>query len=210
MTESHSRPDESHSRQVILDRLRSHAVAPVPLPQIDPDLLIRFDDPVAQFTATAKSVGATVHRIGEPGEVVSRLEELESFRQARQTASLVPAAFTGNTSLAAMDDPHELKDLDWLVAQGEFGVAENGAIWIPAIDVPHRVSFFITQHLAIVLPTTAIVPHMHAAYERIGPGIAENFGVFVSGPSKTADIEQSLVLGAHGCRTLTIFLCDSP
>lgn len=201
---------ESHSRQVILDRLRSHAVAPVPLPRIDPDRLIRFDDSVAQFTATATAVGATVHRIGHPEEVVARLEELEAFRGARQTASLVPTAFAGNTSLAAVDDPHELKDLDWLIAKGEFGVAENGAIWMSATGVPHRVSFFITQHLAIVLPATAIVPHMHAAYERIGPGIAENFGAFISGPSKTADIEQSLVLGAHGCRTLTIFLCDSP
>lgn len=201
---------ESHSRQVILDRLRSRAVDPVALPPIDANLLIRFDDLVAQFTAAATAVGATVHRVSRADEVGARLEELESFREARVTASLAPDAFTGNTSLAAVDDPHELKDLDWLVAQGEFGVAENGAIWMPATGVPHRVSFFITQHLAIVLPAAAIVPHMHAAYERIGSGISKNFGVFISGPSKTADIEQSLVLGAHGCRTLTIFLCDTP
>lgn len=200
---------ESPSRQGILDRLRSRTVEPIPLPQIDPDVLIHFDDPLAHFTLTASGVGAAVHRIGQLEEVPAVLEELEAFRDARQVASLVPAAIEGNTSLDGFDDPHALKDLDWLIARGDFGVAENGAIWMPATGVPHRVSFFITQHLAIILPASAIVPHMHAAYERIGPTIARDFGVFISGPSKTADIEQSLVLGAHGCRTLTIFLCDS-
>lgn len=200
---------DSNSRQGILDRLRSRIVDQIPLPQIDPELLIHFDDPVAHFTATATSVGAAVHRVGHVAEVAAVLEGLDEYRQARQIASLVPAAVEGNTPLDALDDPHALKDLDWLIAPGEFGVAENGAIWMPAAGVPHRVSFFITQHLAIVLPTSAIEPHMHAAYERIGPTIAHHFGVFISGPSKTADIEQSLVLGAHGCRTLTIFLWDS-
>ena len=36
------------------------------------------------------------------------------------------------------------------------------------------------------------------------------YGVFISGPSKTADIEQSLVIGAHGAGSLTIFILDQP
>ena len=46
---------------------------------------------------------------------------------------------------------------------------------------------------------------MQHAYERIGSS-NPNFGTFIAGPSKTADIEQSLVLGAHGPKTLTVFL----
>jgi L-lactate dehydrogenase complex protein LldG len=38
----------------------------------------------------------------------------------------------------------------------------------------------------------------------------EAFGVFVAGPSKTADIEQILVIGAHGPRSLTVLLVPSP
>ncbi|RMF38130.1 MAG: hypothetical protein D6753_16315, partial [Planctomycetota bacterium] len=69
----------------------------------------------------------------------------------------------------------------------------------------HRVIFFITQYLVLVVPKDQIVHNMHQAYARIDaprPG----FGLFLSGPSKTADIEQSLVIGAHGCRQLQVFL----
>jgi L-lactate dehydrogenase complex protein LldG len=98
-----------------------------------------------------------------------------------------------------------LASLDWVIAQGEFIVAENGAIWVDGATMPHRVMLFIPQYLALVVSRSQVVHHMHEAYARVGhpkPG----FGVFVSGPSKTADIEQSLVLGAHGCRTLQVFL----
>ncbi len=48
---------------------------------------------------------------------------------------------------------------------------------------------------------------MQQAYERIGD-LDYGFGTFITGPSKTADIEQSLVLGAHGARGLTVFLMN--
>ncbi len=91
---------------------------------------------------------------------------------------------------------------------GEFGVAENGAIWVTDADVKHRAIYFIVQHLALILPTDQIVHNMHQAYERATVG-SSSLGVFISGPSKTADIEQSLVIGAHGPRSLTVFCVDA-
>ena len=84
-------------------------------------------------------------------------------------------------------------------------MAENGAIWIDGNTLPHRVMLFIPQYLAIVVSRSQIVHHMHQAYARVGKP-PHTFGIFVSGPSKTADIEQSLVLGAHGCRALQVFM----
>ena len=69
----------------------------------------------------------------------------------------------------------------------------------------HRAIYFIAQHLVLVVPREALLDHLHQAYERLSFAGA-GYGLFISGPSKTADIEQSLVIGAHGARSLTVLL----
>jgi L-lactate dehydrogenase complex protein LldG len=100
-------------------------------------------------------------------------------------------------------DGLSLAEVEVLEIDGEFGVAENGAIWLTEEAMPHRVAPFICQHL--VINVKKIVPHMHAAYVELGK-VKSGFGLFLAGPSKTADIEQSLVIGAHGARSLTIVI----
>ena len=103
-------------------------------------------------------------------------------------------------------DPHLLETIDLAILPGHFGVAENGAVWITNELMGDRALPFICQHLALVIAKKNIVPTLHEAYDRINTGYA--FGTFIAGPSKTADIEQSLVLGAHGPKSLTVFLMD--
>ena len=87
-----------------------------------------------------------------------------------------------------------------------FGVAENAAVWVPGEALnPHRAIFVIVQHLILVVPAGQIVDNLHQAYERL-QWSPKSFGIFISGPSKTADIEQSLVIGAHGARSCTVIL----
>jgi L-lactate dehydrogenase complex protein LldG len=118
--------------------------------------------------------------------------------------SLVPGAGTPNVYLAAVDDPHQLETIDVAILSGAFGVAENGAIWVTSAGVKHRALYIIVQHLVLVIPAAEIVQTMHQAYARIELGRTD-WGAFISGPSKTADIEQSLVVGAHGPRSLNVF-----
>ena len=101
-----------------------------------------------------------------------------------------------------------MADLDFALVGAELGVAENGAVWVTGRERSQRAVCFIAEHLALVLPASLLVDDMHRAYERISfrePG----YGTFIAGPSKTADIEQALVIGAHGARSLTVFLVDS-
>lgn len=86
---------------------------------------------------------------------------------------------------------------DSLTVQGEFLVAENGAIWVEPTSEMERSDIFLAEHLIIEVPKKDIVHNMHEAYDRL-KGREFDYGTFISGPSKTADIEQSLVIGAQG------------
>jgi L-lactate dehydrogenase complex protein LldG len=105
------------------------------------------------------------------------------------------------------DDPHTLENVELTLVKAHFGVAENSALWVTDDVLGQRVAPFVTQYLAIIVHKKDIVATMHQAYDRIG-NQEYGFGTFIAGPSKTADIEQSLVLGAHGARGLTVFLMD--
>jgi L-lactate dehydrogenase complex protein LldG len=119
------------------------------------------------------------------------------------TAEALEIEFPGRRRFDKTMDGLSLAEVEVLEIDGEFGVAENGAIWLTEEAMPHRVAPFICQHL--VINVKKIVPNMHAAYEELGK-VKSGFGLFLAGPSKTADIEQSLVIGAHGARSLTVVI----
>ena len=143
------------------------------------------------------------------------LKGLERPALAQQIAQLYPEAkqvWSGEDDLLQSTitvneetPPPSMADLDVALIRGLLGVAENGAIWVPERSLPQRVIAFINQHLIIVLEASSIVWNMHQAYRTLGTDLA-GFGLFIAGPSKTADIEQSLVIGAHGPRSLTVCL----
>mgnify|MGYP006187431501 CR=1 FL=1 len=121
------------------------------------------------------------------------------------TMAELETEFPGRRRYDKTLDGLSLAGIEVLEIDGDFGVAENGAIWLEDINLGLRALPFITEHLVIVLDRQKLVETMHQGYDLIGDA-KSGFGLFIAGPSKTADIEQSLVIGAHGAKSLRVVL----
>jgi L-lactate dehydrogenase complex protein LldG len=191
------------SRDSILNKIKSNQPSSVnELPDLSVLGLEKFDV-IETYKTVLKGIGGFC-------EEVSGLDEVKNYiathyptekRMITTISELADIAETDWTN----DDPHSLQNVELAVIKAHLGVAENSGLWVTDAILGQRVSPFIPQYLAIIVNKNDIVPTMQQAYERIG-NLDYGFGTFIAGPSKTADIEQSLVLGAHGARGLTVFL----
>jgi len=202
------------SKDAILKAIRQNRPASADRPDLA-RAWTTYPDPRAKFAEVLSLVGGSTIVAHGAADLYARLQQLPQVQSANIIASLVPGVKPQNLDLSAIDSPHGLADVDVAVLPGEFAVAENAAVWVTDQFVPLRVLFFLCQHLVLVVPGDAIVDHLHAAYERLATSndgrsafADPAFGAFVSGPSKTADIEQSLVIGAHGPRSLVVCFFD--
>ena len=182
------------SKTAILNAIKeNNSVKEVPLPNIE-SFGITFEDKFQQFTEVIQKVGGKA--LEATHETLDRTIKL-LYPEAVFIASNVPQCSLSTVNENEKQLPHELKDLDLAIVKGEFAVAENGAVWIKNSNNRHRALYFIANNIVIIVPKNEILNNMHEAYERIDFDNA-GYGSFISGPSKTADIEQSLVIGAHG------------
>lgn len=166
---------------------------------------VEYANPTEKFLELLAAVGGRGHCVDDLSAAREIIRQNKTLASAARIASAVPELEPGNVDLEQIDDPHELADVGLAIVPGVFAVAENGAVWLDASMWRHRVLPFLAQHTCLVVPAGEICNNMHEAYGRLDFA-ASGFGLFMSGPSKTADIEQSLVIGAHGARSLTVFL----
>lgn len=102
-------------------------------------------------------------------------------------------------------DPRALDDVAVAILHGSLGVAENGAVALEGRNARVRALPFLCESLVLLLDAAALVPDMHVATRRMPEdATAHHHFTWISGPSKTADIELALVFGAHGPRSLTV------
>ncbi len=191
------------SRDDILKAIRQNKPAPAALPAL-PGFPPVTGDLVTLFKNILEEISAQVVEVDDVSAIASALATRYPNCEHVGSASEYVA---GTQRVEERDDPHTLAMLDLFVCEGSLGVAENGAIWVRDSQMVHRAAPFLTQHLALVLHKGALVGTMHDAYARLQID-EEGFGIFIAGPSKTADIEQSLVIGAHGPRSLTVVLYE--
>lgn len=184
-----------NAREKILARIKTNQPTLAADEEI-PLTPISFQDPVAKFKETLASIGGAAIEIENENQIPGRLLSLLPGRdRAHQVGPDDPAK----------TNAHAYNETEIAILRGEFGVAENGAVWVTDKQMIDRALPFICVHLVLVIPKASIIPTLHDAYDKIGDS-DHAFGTFIAGPSKTADIEQSLVLGAHGAKTLTCFI----
>ncbi|HUL60790.1 MAG TPA: LUD domain-containing protein [Anaeromyxobacteraceae bacterium] len=196
------------AREEILSALRQAAPPGTEHPELS-GVGVRWPDPVARFAEMIAAVGGQAVRVPDLAAADRALRELPQARDARRVVSLVAGVGTATVDAAALADPHQLEGVDLAVLPAELAVAENGAVWIEGAALPHRALVVIPEHLAVVVRAGTIVHDMHQAYARLDLARRRRFGLFLSGPSKTADIEQALVIGAHGARSCTALVVDA-
>lgn len=181
----------------------------------------RYQDKLAQFVSALEEAAVTVHRVADEKELDECLRSEIGSEVNRgadsgsgsypSVVSVIDAVAVDDVGMNEATDPRSLAGVTHAVMPGVFGVAENGAIWMTPRTDGERGLMVLAEHLIVVVSVEAVVDHMADAYRRIGvDGVLghdrQGYGVFLAGPSKTADIEQSLVIGAHGPRSMDVYL----
>ena len=162
---------------------------------------IVYEDIIKQFIEISKTVGGKVIEVKATDDLNAVIRK--AYPDAKVFASNVKGIQAGlNPDTVA--NAADLNGTDVGIIQGEMGVAENGCIWVPQ-TMKERAIYFISEELVILLDKKNIVNNMHEAYKRVEMN-NYGYGVFISGPSKTADIEQALVMGAQAARGVTVIL----
>lgn len=189
------------TKDEILSRIRENTGRRYEMPDLTLDA-ITYEDRVSTFADNLKVAGGEAVVL-QPGEDVNAVIR-RAFPKVRRVASNLAGITCATFNPDDLDDPRELNGTDLSVVRASFGVAENGAVWLP-LNVRFKAVYFISEALVILLDRRELVNNMNEAYRRTA-ATEYSYGTFMAGPSKTADIEQALVFGAHGPMRVMVIL----
>lgn len=192
------------SKEDILKKYRANIHEQYDMPELSDIKAVTYPDPLLQFMNMTKNVGGNAIEVEKGRDVNTIISEL--YPDAKEIASNLPEITIATRNPDEMGSALDLNGTDVGIIRGMFGVAENACVWIPQ-QMKEKAVCFISEHLVILLSKSQIVNNMHEAYRRIEFN-DYGYGTFISGPSKTADIAQVLVMGAQAARSATVLLLD--
>ncbi len=178
------------SRDKIFSAIRKNKPESVPYTEPDLSLVISYPDLYAQFSTVLTTIGGTCKEVSSMAAAKEFIASLDKGAWVIDTTSDYPNDLATLTA-------DQLAAVDTAIIRGGVAVAENGSIWVTEENMVNRLLPFIAQQLILLIHEKDLVPTMHHAYEKINVSDT-GFGAFIAVPAKTADIEQSLVIGAHG------------
>ena len=190
------------NKEDLLAKIRANIHTTYDMPSFDDMKGVQYTDPLKQFVEMSKTVGGKVVEL-EKGQDINEVIKT-CYPDAKVIASNLPEVTIANRNPDTVAEANDLNGTDVGVVRGVFGVAENGCIWIPQ-TMKQKAVCFISEYLVILLDRKQIVNNMHEAYQLVEFN-SYGYGCFISGPSKTADIAQALVMGAQAARGVTVVL----
>ena len=196
------RRNSMSSRDAILAAIKKNTLQKFDYPKWKVNA-IQYPDLVKQFISITAAVGGEAVELPEGMDVNEYI--LKRYPNMNAIASNMPEITCATLNPDDVEVAQNLNGTDLAVVKGEIGVAENGCVWIPQ-TVKHKIIYFIAERLVILLDKKNLVNNMAEAYAKIEQMPKYNFATFISGPSKTADIEQTLVKGAHGAMEALVIL----
>lgn len=204
--------DDSGRRAIVSERLRNHPAGIVPtrgqLPPAE-----RLD----LFCAMAEKVSASVVRVATaddvPGAIAGylRSKNLPQVIRRGEDARLAGLPFEREAQLEVTVGPSAGQDLAGL-SHAMAGVAETGTVVLTSgRDNPTTLNFLPEHHL-VVVAAADVTGDYEAVWSRIraryGEGVMPRNVNLITGPSRSGDIEQTILLGAHGPRSLHLIVVE--
>ena len=190
------------NKEELLGKLRRNTMHQFDMPEASIDG-IKYENTIEQFIETSHKVGSEVIE-AKAGEDLNELIR-KAYPEAQVLASNVKGIKV-DLNPDMVSEAQDLNGTDVGIVEGDIAVAENGCVWVPQ-TMKERAVCFVSENLVILVHRDKIVNNMHEAYRRIHM-TEYGYGCFISGPSKTADIEQALVMGAQAARGVTVIIVD--
>ena len=206
------RPHTSHSQSEAAAETHGHAQREW-LPKVGATIPEQID----LFAKISEGLKTEFHRcvsLQEAREIVAKLALEQGWKKiATHTTDQTSALLNGSVAtIVNTDNGYQIDDLescDAGITECECLVAQTGGVLVTGPTAGGRALSVLPPHHIVIARTSQMVPDLTAAFDCVKQRYGTNFPSFMSfitGPSRTGDIERILVLGAHGPKRLTLLL----
>jgi L-lactate dehydrogenase complex protein LldG len=221
-----------NSRQQILERIREAVRYPAKHPSSEhgavldgnedfrqwlPKIPAQHSERIAFFERQSVDLKTHFVRCADLAVAAQQLVAIartEGWQLVAYQSNLFLAKLIGHLSITTLEvtasvAAAELEKAAAGITLCEALIAQTGSVWLVARNAGGRALSVLPPHHVVVAHQSQLLPDLPAAFDLLHQRYGQNFPsfcTFVTGPSRTSDIERMLVLGAHGPKKLTI-LC---